>query len=54
MHYFVSFLVVNHPEEGERAGCIAILSYGCLVTVNVLRLPHSAVGWSALCDCGIS
>ena len=33
---------------------LLLLSYGCLVTVNVLSLHHGAVGWSAVCDCGIS
>ena len=36
VHYFVSFLVCNHIEEEERVGCFAFLSYGWLVTVNVL------------------
>ena len=31
------------------------LSYCCIVTINVMWLfPCSAVGWSAVCDCGIS
>ena len=33
---------------------LLLLSYGCLVTVNILWLPHRAVGWSAVCDCDIS
>ena len=31
---------------------LLLLSYICIVTLNVL--PHGAVGWSAVCDCGIS
>ena len=31
---------------------LLLLSFGCLVIVNVLC--HGAVGWSAVCDCGIS
>ena len=27
------------------------ISHDC---VNVLRQPHGAMGWSAVCDCGIS
>ena len=33
---------------------LLLLSYSCLVTVNVVTLPQGVVGWSALCDCGIS
>ena len=39
----------------KKAGCFAIIVlqmhfyYKCSVT-----LSHSAVGWSAVCDCGIS
>ena len=34
---------------------LPLLSYSCLVTVNFsVALPHDAVGWSAVCDCGIS
>ena len=50
-----SFLVLNHLEEEERAGCFAILvlQMSCYCKCSV-ALPHSAVGWSAVCDCGIS
>ena len=34
----------------KRSCCFALLFYGCPVTVNVL----GAVGWFAVCDCGIS
>ena len=39
----------------EKAGCLAIIdlqmycNYGCSVA-----LPHRALGWSAVCDCGVS
>ena len=42
-------------EEEEKAGCFAIIVlqmycyYKCFVA-----LPHGAVDWSAVCDCGIS
>ena len=45
----------NHLEEEEKSGCFAIIvlqmycSYQCSVA-----LPHGVVGWSAVCDCGIS
>ena len=28
----------NHFEEEEKAGCVAILSHRCIVTLNVLWL----------------
>ena len=39
----------------EKAGCFAIivLQMHCCCKYSVV-LPHSAVGWSAVCDCGIS
>ena len=42
-------------EEEEKAGCFTIIVlqmffyYKCSVA-----LPHYAVGWAAVCDCGIS
>ena len=33
---------------------LLLLSNGCLVTINDVALTHGAVGWSVLCDCGIS
>ena len=38
MHYFVSILVFNQLEEEEKAGCFAIISYRCIVTINVMWL----------------
>ena len=39
----------------EEAGCFAIivLQMYCYYKYSV-ALPHDAVGWSAVCDCGIS
>ena len=54
MQYLMSFLVFFTMEE--RAGCFTLCSY-CLVAVHVSMLcvfPRSAVGWSMVCDCGIS
>ena len=34
----VHFLQLSSLDEEERAGCFALLSIGCLVTVNVLWL----------------
>ena len=50
----------NIPEE-EKAGCFAaiiiiiiiILQMYCYYKCSV-ALPHGAVGWSVVCNCGIS
>ena len=49
------FYVFNHLEEGERAGCFAfiVLRKSCYCKCSV-TLPHGALGWSAMCDCGFS
>ena len=49
------FLFCNHIEEEEKAGRFAIfvLQMYCCHKCSV-ALPHGAVGWSAVCDCGIS
>ena len=38
----------------ERAGCLAFIIFrmSCYCKCSV-ALPHGAVGWSAVCDCGI-
>ena len=45
----------NHLEEEEKAGCIAIivLQMYCYYKCSV-AIPHGTVGWSTVCDCGIS
>ena len=49
------FYFCNHIEEEEKADCfdIIVLQMYCYYKCSV-TLPHGAVGWSALCDCGIS
>ena len=51
----VHFIFCNHLEEEEKAGCFAIvvLQMYCYYKWYV-ALPHGAVAWFALCDCGIS
>ena len=51
----VHFSFCNHLEEEETAGCFAIivLQKYCYYKCSV-ALPRGAVGWSAVCDCGIS
>ena len=41
-------------KRKRELAALLILSYECLVTVCSVAHPHSAVGWSAVCDCGIS
>ena len=45
----------NHLDEEDRAGCFAfiVIWISCYCKWSV-ALPHCAVGWSAVCDCGIS
>ena len=45
----------NHFGEEERAGCFAfiVLWMYCYCKCS-LTLPHDAVGWFAVCKCGIS
>ena len=55
IHYFVSVLFCNHLNGEKRAGCFALtiflMSYDSQCSVALTR---GAVGWSAMCDCGIS
>ena len=52
---FCHFYFCYHLDEEKRVGCFALIiiwmSYYCKCNV---ALPHFAVGWSAVCDCGIS
>ena len=51
MHYFVSFLVSQSSLKRRRElVALLLLSCGCLGCGS----PRGAVGWSAVCDCGIS
>ena len=42
-------------KKEEKAGCFAfiVLQMSCYCKCSV-GLPHSAMDWSAVCDCGIS
>ena len=55
MHYFVYILVSNPIKEEGKAGFFAIivLQMYCYYNCSV-SFPHGAVGWSAVCECGIS
>ena len=49
------FWFCNHLEEEEKSGCFAIIAFQmyCYYKCSV-ALPRGALGWSAVCDCGIS
>ena len=55
IQYFASFWFSNHLDGEERAGCftLTIFLMSCDSRCSV-ALPDGAVGWSAVCDCGIS
>ena len=53
MHYFMSFLVCNHLDEKAACFAFVVLRMSCYCIFSV-ALPHGAVGWSAVSDCGIS
>ena len=54
-----SFAIIfcNHldDEERERAGCFDLIVFRmfCYCKCSV-TLPHGAVGWSVVCECGLS
>ena len=47
--FVVQYFVSNHLDRNEKAVCLQV-SCGCYCSV---ALPHGAVGWSAVCECGI-
>ena len=55
IQYFAAVLFYNHLDGEERARCFAfnVFLMSC-DSQRYVALPHSAVGWSAVCDCGIS
>ena len=60
LFWYVYFCVLSSFEimlmrKRERAGCLAFIVFkmSCYCKCPV-ALPHGAVGWSAVCDCGIS
>ena len=49
------FLFCKHLYEENRTGCFALIVFlmycDCKCSV---ALPYAAVGWSAVCGCGVS
>ena len=52
---FMFFIFCNRLAEEERGACFALVAFlmSCVSWCSV-STPHPAVGWSALCDSGIS
>ena len=51
--FLSSFAIILKRKREVVA--LLLLSYGCLVYCKCsVTLPHGAMGWSAVCDCGIS
>ena len=48
-------LCPNHIDEEERISCVYFIVFwmSCYCKCPV-ALSHGAMGWSAVCDCGIS
>ena len=55
MHYFVAILVLQSSGRGRGSWllCFYFLQMSCNYKYHV-SLFHGAMGWSAVCDCGIS
>ena len=53
VQYVVLFLVLQSFPWGRESW---LLNFYCLrdVMLLLLPLPHGALGWSVVCDCGIS
>ena len=53
--YFVFVKFCNHLGGEERADCLTLTFFlkFCGSQCSV-ALPHGDLGWSAVCDCGIS
>ena len=55
IQFFVSYLVFNLIDAGERAGCITLIvflkscDWSCYAAFS-----HGVVGWPVMCDCDIS
>ena len=55
MYYFISFVVLQSSREGREPNCFAFIVFwvSCYFKCR-LAINHSVIGWSAICDCGIS
>ena len=53
VRYFMSIVVLQSFYGEERAGCFALFVF-LLSRDFYVALPRSAMGLSAICDCGIT
>ena len=54
-HDHTHLLICGYSSRFRRLVCIVCYWYFLIIpTYFFLALPHSSVGWSAVCDCGIS
>ena len=52
---FLSVYVYNHVDEEKRDGCFALTAFPMSCDSQwSASLPQGVVGWSAVCECGIS
>ena len=52
---YSSFAIIL--KRKRKLVALLLLSYRCIVTVKCkcsVALPQGAMGWSAVCDCGIA
>ena len=49
---YSSFAIIL--KRKRKLVALLLLSYRCIVTICSVALPHGAVCWSAVYDCGIS
>ena len=55
IHYFVSSHLCNHFDGEESAGCFVLTVFLMYCdSQRSVSLPHIALVWSAVSDCGIS
>ena len=49
------FSFYNHLDKEEKAACFVLIVFLMSRVIKFsAALPYSALGWSAVCDCGIS
>ena len=56
VQYLMSFLVLQLSQrrrEGGMLSSVFLMKFGCLC-YGYVSLPHGAMGWCAMYDCGIS
>ena len=55
MQYFGPFYFCNHLDVEERSVYLTLIVFlkSCDCQCFMAFIPHSAVGWSAVCDSGI-